>query len=161
MLLYYFLPGYILYNMIEYSLHKLSHSSKYGSFIYTYHRKHHIKHYPISKLIDKAPYKTDTKYYILTDGFIAHSVPFTFILFTLYNLLNKELFLNLSLNIIINAYISDYIHTEIHTEGSWLEKYNWFQNKRKIHLLHHKITTKNMNVIDNTMDKIMNTYNSN
>ena len=53
------------------------------------------------------------------------------------------MFLNLSFHIILNAYISDYIHTEIHTEGSWLEKYNWFQNKRKVHLLHHKITTKN------------------
>ena len=139
--------------MIEYSLHSLSHSYKYGSFIYAYHRKHHTKHYPIKKLIDKAPYKTDTKYYILTDEFIAHGLPFTFILFTLYNLVNKDIFLNLSFNIILNAYILN-IHMKLH-EGSWLEKYNWFQN---IHLLHHKITTKNMNVIDNTMDKIMNTY---
>jgi hypothetical protein len=158
MILSYFVPGYILYNIIEYSLHKLSHNAKYGGFIYSYHRKHHTKHYPITKLIDKPPYKTDTKFYILTDGLIAHSVPITFIIVTLYNLLNKYVFLNLSFHILLNAYISDYIHTEIHIEGSWLEKYTWFQNKRKIHLLHHKYTTKNMNVIDNTMDKLLNSY---
>ena len=60
--------------------------------------------------------------------------------------------------LLLFAYISDYIHTEIHIDGSWLEKYDWFIQKRNLHLIHHKRTNKNINIIDHSLDKLLNSY---
>ena len=54
--------------------------------------------------------------------------------------------------------IQIYFHTHIHTEDSWLDKYSWFIKMREIHFNHHKNTTKNFNVIDMNIDKLMETY---
>jgi len=47
MFLYSIIPSYIYYHIVEYFLHSLGHNSKYGLYIYKYHKKHHNIHYPL------------------------------------------------------------------------------------------------------------------
>jgi len=115
---------------------------------------HHKIYYPVSKLIDKKPYKTGYIYNI-PDGLLAYGPSLFLILSLLYFLFD---FYTLVSEILLFAFLSDYIHTEIHIDGSWLEKYEWFLKKRKLHLLHHKKFMKNMNIIDHTFDKLKGTY---
>lgn len=158
MFLYSIIPSYIYYNIFEYFLHSLGHNSKYGLYIYKYHKKHHKIHYPANKLLDYKPYKTDYKFNLFSDGLVAYSLPILFLGFVNYKVLDYESFVNLSINLFIFTYLSDYLHTEIHTKDSWLEKYEWFLKKRKIHFLHHKNVKKNKNVLNLKIDKFMNTY---
>jgi hypothetical protein len=146
------------YHIIEYLLHSIGHNSNYGSYIYRYHKKHHTIHYPIQKLLDYKPYKTDYEYNLLSDGFVAYSLPILFLGFINYKVLDYESFINLSVNFILYTYLSDYLHTEIHIKGSWLEKYEWFKEKRRLHFLHHRNVKKNKNVFNLEIDKLLNTY---
>lgn len=158
MFLLYSIPSWYYYNLIEYFLHSLSHNNKIYS--YKIHKKHHTIHYPVKKLIQKSPYKTDIHKYIFPDGFLANGIPFLGILMLNYLLLGNSSH-NINIWLLIDGYISDYIHTEIHTENSWLEKYNWFKKKRELHLLHHKNIKENINIMTNIYDKLFNTYSEN
>ena len=40
----------------------------------------------------------------------------------------------------------DYIHAAYHLKNSWLERYAWFQEMRRVHVLHHAGTS--MDTID-------------
>ena len=118
---------------------------------------HHKKYYPISKILDIKPYKTGYTYNI-SDGMIAYGPSILFIFMIMYFMFHFNTYLIIVSEIILLAYISDYIHTEIHIYGSWLEKYDWFIKKRKLHLIHHKKMNKNINIIDHTLDKVFNSY---
>jgi len=155
--LFLIIPTWYLYHFIEYGLHKIGHNYKLNSYIYKIHMNHHKKYYPISKLLNKKPYKTGYKYNI-SDGMIAYGPSMLLIFSGMYFLFDFYTYLIIISQIILFAYISDYIHTEIHIDGSWLEKYNWFIQKRKLHLIHHKRTNKNINIIDHSLDKLFNSY---
>jgi len=51
-------------------------------------------------------------------------------------------------------YISDSLHTHIHIKNSPLEKYEWFLDLRKKHLIHYKYYLKNLNIIDPLLDNL-------
>jgi len=154
------LVGFINYNFIEYVLHRLSHNKKWGGYIYKYHIEHHKVTYPIHKLLDKAPYKTNSEYFYFNRGTVAF-MPITIIL--LYGIYYT---LPLTWSIIILPestallLLSDYLHQQYHIDGSWLEKYNWFLSKRKYHLLHHNKMTKNFSLggLTYSIDKVLNTF---
>ena len=74
------------------------------------------------------------------------------------NCLNTYYFYCIASQILILGYIQDYVHTHIHTKDSWLEKYKWFHKVRKRHFIHHRQYNKNINIIDPTVDRIMNSY---
>ena len=76
----------------------MGHNSNYGSYIYRYHKKHHTIHYPIQKLLDNKPYKTDYNLYIFSDGLIAYFFPILFLGYLNYKLLDYESFINLTVN---------------------------------------------------------------
>ena len=151
------IPSWYLYHFIEYSLHKIGHNYKLNSYIYKIHMNHHKKYYPISKLIDKEPYKTGYIYNI-PDGFLAYGPSLFLILSLLYFFFDVYTYQIFVSEILFFASLSDYIHTEIHIDGSWLEKYEWFLKKRNLHLLHHKKLNMNINIIDHTFDKLKGTY---
>ncbi len=52
----------------------------------------------------------------------------------------------------------DYIHTHIHLLGSWLERYEWFQQLRHMHLKHHQSDMNhNFGVNDFLLDAVAGT----
>lgn len=154
---FYIPSGWFIYHSIEYLLHRFSHNPKSG-YIYKIHKKHHTKHYPISKLMSEK-YNTDYTYG-LSDGLLAHGPPTLTIIILLYYFLDYNSYIKLSSSIIFFAYISDYFHTHIHLKNTWLDKYKFFLKMREIHFNHHKNTTKNYNIIDMNIDKVLKTYNS-
>ena len=155
------IPSWFLYHFIEYSLHLLSHNYKYGGYIYNIHKKHHTIHYPPSQLISPPPYKTNYYYHFISEGLLAHGPPFFIICLLISFTMNTSFSLILISYLFLFAFISDYIHTQIHLSGSYLEKYQWFQNIRQLHLLHHIKTSKNINIMNHSIDKINHSYISN
>ena len=140
---------------MEYFLHRFSHNPKSG-YIYKIHKKHHTKHYPITDLMSKE-YKTDYTYGI-SDGLLAHGPSTILSICSFYPFMDTTVFIKLSSCILLIAYISDYFHTHIHTRDSWLDKHEWFIKMREIHFNHHKNTSKNFNIIDMNIDKLLKTY---
>jgi sterol desaturase/sphingolipid hydroxylase (fatty acid hydroxylase superfamily) len=152
----FYIPGaWFIYHTMEYFLHRLSHNPKLG-YIYKIHKKHHTIHYPITDLMSDN-YKTDY-IYGLSDGLLAHGPPTISIIRILYLFLDKDTFLKLSSCILFTAYISDYFHTHIHTRDSKFVEYPWFIKMREMHFNHHKNTSKNFNILDTNIDKLMKTY---
>lgn len=152
----YFIPSWFLYHSLEYLLHSLGHSHKYGSYIYKIHKNHHTLHYPTTKLLSNE-YRT-TSLYGLSEGVVAYGPPVLLFFFFLSFTVKFGTFLIITSELLFISYLSDYLHSQIHLNGSWLEKYKWFQKKRKEHFIHHKNTIKNMNIIDFTIDKWRKTY---
>ena len=151
--LYLIILSWYLYHFIEYSLHKLGHSS-YSGYINKTHKNHHIIYYPPTKLMDILPYKTGYIYGI-SDGLITFG-PLLLLLFSIfYYFLNTYYFNRITPQILLFAYTQDYIHTHIHIKDSWLERYQWFHNIRERHFIHHRQYNRNLNIIDPTIDRIM------
>ena len=152
----FYIPGaWFIYHTMEYFLHRFSHNPKSG-YIYKIHKKHHTKHYPITDLMSKE-YKTDYTYGI-SDGLLAHGPSTILSICSFYPFMDTTVFIKLSSCILLIAYISDYFHTHIHTRDSWLDKHEWFIKMREIHFNHHKNTSKNFNIIDMNIDKLLKTY---
>ena len=151
--LFLIIPSWYLFHIFEYGLHKLSHSRKYGGYIYKIHMNHHKKYYPLSKFTDYEPYKTG-KTLIFTDGLKAFSLPSTIIIYTMYCVLDYLTFSYMLIQVLFFFYISDLLHTHIHMKDSPLEKYKWFIELRKKHLIHHKYYLKNLNIIDPLFDNL-------
>jgi len=149
------IPTWYVYHFIEYSLHILSHNYKYGGYIYKIHSNHHKIHYPITKFLDKAPFKSSTIFGI-PDVIIAFGPASLLITSILYNILPTNIFLFVITEIYLLLYISNYIHKQLHIDGSWLEKYKWFLEKRQYHYLHHTRLNKNMSLsgLCSTYDKL-------
>ena len=154
----YFIPSWFLYHSLEYLLHSLGHSYKYGSYIYKIHKNHHTIHYPTTKLLSNE-YRT-TSVYGLPEGVIAYGPPILLFFSFLYFTVKFDTFLIITPELLFISYLSDYLHSQIHLSGSWLEEYKWFQKKRKEHFIHHRNMNKNMNIIDFTIDKLSKTYKS-
>jgi sterol desaturase/sphingolipid hydroxylase (fatty acid hydroxylase superfamily) len=146
------IPTWYVYNFIEYCLHKLSHSYKYGGYIYKIHSNHHKVHYPTSDFMDKAPFKSSFLFGI-PDVIIAFGPISGLITGIFYKILPFNIFSFVISEIYLLLYISDYIHSHYHIRGSWLEKYNWFLEKRKYHYIHHIKLNKNM-----SLSGLCNTY---
>ena len=153
--MFYLISGWAIYHMIEYVLHSFSHNPKFP-MMYQLHKNHHTIYYPPTQLLDNKPYKTGYTYY-LADGTMTFGPPSILIMGSAY-LINQEFFFKIIPNIILFAFLADYIHTNIHIKNSWLEKYDWFLRIRERHFIHHKYTTKNMNIIDMNLDKLIKTY---
>ena len=152
------IPTWYVYNFIEYCLHKLSHSCKYGGYIYKVHSNHHKIHYPAYNFIDTAPYKS-TFLLGIPDVIIAFGPIVSLITGVFYTILPFNIFLFIISEIYLLLFISDYIHTHYHIKNCWLEKYSWFLEKRKYHYIHHIKLNKNMSLsgLCNTYDILFKT----
>ena len=157
--LLYFIPSWFLYHSLEYLLHSLGHSYKYGSYIYKIHKNHHTIHYPSNKLLSNE-YRT-TSLWGLPEGVIAYGPPMLLFFFFLSFTVKFGTFLIITSELLFISYLSDYLHSQIHLNGSWLEKYKWFLIKRELHFNHHKKLNTNYSLggITYVFDKIFRTHN--
>jgi sterol desaturase/sphingolipid hydroxylase (fatty acid hydroxylase superfamily) len=146
--------GFYLYNLFEYFIHFISHC-KYNSYLKYYHLLHHKKSYPITKLLDYAPYKSD-RYAFLSFG--PYILCYAGVLYYTFKL--NDGIIIISENVIL-LLISVHLHTNYHIKGSYLEKYKWFLIKRELHFNHHKKLNTNYSLggITYVFDKIFGTYN--
>ena len=50
-----------------------------------------------------------------------------------------------------------YLHQQYHVRGSYFERFQWFQNKRQLHLVHHRLVRKNYAIVEFWLDRLMGT----
>ena len=143
---------YYFINLGEYILHYISHSPKYGSIIYKWHRDHHVIEFPPSKLTKDIYPNTIPRYQNIYLYFIIlwwmmmyHILPFYYF---------KILFIESSIYFVI----IDRLHTSYHLNDSIFERSKWFREKKRLQLLHHKKTLYNLNLLDFTSDKLLKSY---
>jgi sterol desaturase/sphingolipid hydroxylase (fatty acid hydroxylase superfamily) len=51
-----------------------------------------------------------------------------------------------------------YLDRQYHVEESWLQRYNWFIQKQRLHFSHHQDGAHNYAVIDSFWDRLLGTY---
>ena len=132
--------NFLFLNTMEYYIHKLSHNYKYGGILYKYHHKHHFIDYPISRLIrDKS------------DDVLSTNGPYIVVLISVYILIYFILSTTYYIIFLIESslyfYIMEIMHQYYHLNDSYLEKYKWFTKLKVKHHIHHKNTTKNLNLV--------------
>jgi sterol desaturase/sphingolipid hydroxylase (fatty acid hydroxylase superfamily) len=56
--------------------------------------------------------------------------------------------------------VSDKLHDCYHIEGHWLERYDWFLQRRERHFQHHRIHKQNLSLggMDPVFDKLFGSY---
>ena len=129
--------------------------------IHDIHMIHHKQQYPVGELLKPPPYSSG-------DGLTgAHAFLPPIVLLTLgsaYLLLCIGLSTSAVCLFIVESawylWISNYLHEQYHIDGSWLERFEWFLNRRSRHFYHHHHMHKNMSLggIDSTIDRLLNTF---
>jgi len=143
----------LLLNMIEYTVHCLSHNPKI-KFLYNSHHSHHLS-YPPKKLTcekyDKNVEDTRLPYLII----IFISYLFCYYLFTLYHFL---IFIS---ETTIYFFIANTLHNSYHLDNSFLERFQWFRYLKRLHHIHHIEVYHNLNITIPISDKINHTLSEN
>ena len=140
---------FIIVNGIEYVLHKMSHSSKYGSDIYKWHKVHHLiynkKQLTSDVYLDKTSINLTARYTL-------------YISVGLYFLLPTRVYLIFITEGSIYAVIMDHLHKQYHITDSYLNNYQWFRRNQKLHQLHHKFYNKNLALLSHNYDKLFHSF---
>ena len=149
------ISGWYIYHLIEYAFHKLGHYNHPYNYIYYLHKLHHTN-YPMWDLISP-------EYRGRKEGLIAYSIPSIFVSITLYLFLSYRTFIVIVVELVCLMIISDIIHTQIHTSNSWLERFDWFKENRRLHFIHHRRLDKNLSFagLSHSVDKTLGTFKNN
>lgn len=87
-----------------------------------------------------------------------YAIPAIILATSAYLLFPFDVFLIHISSLGLSTYAHLYLHIHYHLEDSWLKRFGWFQNKQRLHLLHHKNTAKNYAVIEFCWDRVFGTY---
>ena len=143
-------------NLVDWLLHSMSHIPTKLPIIKTIHRihmTHHKVHYPITKLLRSKPYMSG-----------GGELAFGPIMALIYGIICILLPLKFALIVLIESttflFVSDQLHVQYHLQGSYLERFDWFQRRRERHFWHHKHLRENMSLggIDPVFDRLFRTY---
>jgi len=94
-------------------------------------------------------------------GTLVYTIPCVFILIMVHYILCESLAQTASLAAILAIVLlfEDRMHAQIHLDGSSLERYQWFQDLRAVHRLHHASSSRvNFGVINLTFDVLFGTF---
>ena len=145
--------NFLLLNMIEYTIHKLSHYPKI-KFLYNSHHSHHLN-YPPNKLTleknDENVEDTRLPYLII----LVTSYLFCYYLLTFYHFL---IFISETTLYFVMA---NTLHNSYHLDGSFLERFTWFRYLKRLHHIHHIEVYHNLNITFPISDKIYATFSEN
>jgi sterol desaturase/sphingolipid hydroxylase (fatty acid hydroxylase superfamily) len=141
-----------LASLIQASAHWCLGHQKIGGFLHKIHAREHHGIYSeelmiSDKYLDEA---RSADYY--------YAIPAFTLAWCAYRLLPFDLFLIHFVSLGLSTLAHFYLHVQYHLAGTWLTRYRWFQRKRKLHLLHHRDTTKNYAVIEFFWDRVFGTY---
>ena len=144
--------GWYLYHFIEYGLHRLGHYNHPYNYVYRLHKKHHTN-YPVTDLISKT-------YRGRKEGIVAFSCPILIFTLLFYQLVSYYTFKIVMSELVCLTIVSDVIHTQIHISNSWLERFEWFKESRRLHFIHHRRLATNLSFagLSHRADKTLGTY---
>jgi len=132
----------IIFQYLEWTIHKISHNKQYGGALFATHQRHH-KLYSGTHLVMDAPYQGSNGDIIFIPwvASIWLSVYMSFSLyFTLIFIIQSSFLM----------WLSNYIHEQIHIKNSWLETNKltslWFSFTKRKHFIHHSHPQSNMSL---------------
>ena len=141
-------------SFIQASLHCIVAHRKFGGVL----RKNHLRcHHAIysrnvmvsEKYIDEE--KSLTIYYVLPAIIVASMD---------YLLLPLDIFLIHVSALALSFYAHVYVHVQYHLKDPWLRRFEWFNRKQALHILHHKNGSKNFAVLEFLWDRVFGTFQS-
>lgn len=114
---------------------------------------HHKIHYPVGNLLRPAPYTSG-------GGAKAFGPVILAIAAGLFALLPLRIAIIVMLQAAAFLIASDKLHMHYHIKGSWLERFQWFQDRRMRHFYHHGHLRDHMSLggIDPVFDRLLGTY---
>ena len=141
-------------SFIQASLHCVVAHRKFGGVLRKNHLRYHhaiySKNVMVSeKYIDEE--KSLTIYYVL---------PATIIASIDYLLLPLDIFLIHVSALALSFYAHVYVHVQYHLRDPWMKRFEWFNRKQALHILHHKNGSKNFAVLEFLWDKVFGTFQS-
>eukprot|EP00747_Dinoflagellata_sp_TGD_P210406 gnl/TRDRNA2_/TRDRNA2_83679_c0_seq1.p1 gnl/TRDRNA2_/TRDRNA2_83679_c0~~gnl/TRDRNA2_/TRDRNA2_83679_c0_seq1.p1 ORF type:complete len:249 (+),score=41.95 gnl/TRDRNA2_/TRDRNA2_83679_c0_seq1:71-748(+) len=144
----------------DWTVHKLGHLRVrlFGVDVnpmYRTHMAHHKEGYPVGKLLRPAPYQGEGAEWAVMP-------PITLLWLAIWYVTrpNFHIFVLIFVESVVFLLISDHLHTHYHTEGSYLERFEWFQRRRAYHFLHHRKLQRNMSLggISTLVDRLLLSY---
>jgi sterol desaturase/sphingolipid hydroxylase (fatty acid hydroxylase superfamily) len=51
-----------------------------------------------------------------------------------------------------------YIHIHYHLKDTWLSRFEWFTQRRRLHFIHHRDNTKNFALLEFWFDRLLGTF---
>jgi len=148
------LVSHYIASFIQISLHYLLGHRALGGFFYRTHMFDHHGIYSGDQLLSETYSDKErdlTAYYV---------VPAALLVLAAYLLLPTGIFLVHILSIGLSYAAHVYLHVHYHLKNSWLNRFRWFEKKRRLHLVHHREPSKNFAVIEFFWDRIWGTYQS-
>jgi hypothetical protein len=119
------------------------------------HRDHLLNHHAIYS----RGVMTSERYLDEERSITAYYVPPLIGLATVaYVFLPFELFCVHVLSLTASFALHSYLHTRYHLERTWLQRFQWFQRKQRLHAVHHRNGSKNFAVMEFVWDRVLGTY---
>lgn len=143
--------GFFLGEGIGYAIHRFLHSSLSGR-AHIAHMTHHLKLYPPTNFYSekyRSPGKDNTVF-IFGVILVALCTGMWFVL-------PHRIAIILMVEFLVLGLANDYLHDIFHIKPNWLEKYDWFQRLRAIHLVHHQDMSKNYGIFTFLGDRLFGT----
>jgi hypothetical protein len=139
-------------SFIQISLHYLIGHRALGGVLYQRHVFEHHGIYSGSALLSET-YSDDEK-----DASVYYVVPAALLVSLAYLVLPLDLFVVHTVSLATSFAAHVYLHIHYHLTDFFLERFDWFQQKRRLHLVHHTNMGKNYAVIEFGWDKVFGTF---
>jgi len=86
-----------------------------------------------------------------------YAIPFTPMVLTALWLLPVSLFVVHALSLVFAIWWHVFLHRKYHVRGVWLERFEWFHIKRRLHFVHHQRPQKNFAIVEYGWDRLLGT----
>jgi sterol desaturase/sphingolipid hydroxylase (fatty acid hydroxylase superfamily) len=87
-----------------------------------------------------------------------YAIPFTPMALTALWLLSFSFFVVYMLSLAFAIWWHVFLHRQYHVRGSWLERFEWFCEKRRLHFVHHERPRRNYAIVEYGWDRLLGTF---
>ena len=133
-------------------MHQYLGHGRLGGRLYRTHINFHHGYYNKNRLAS-ARYEGDEE-----DIAPLFLIPLGILATAAFFLLPLALFVTVLLAAAASFYLHVWFDKSYHVEGTYLERFAWFQRKRQLHYVHHLHANTNYAVIDFFWDRLLGTY---
>ena len=132
--------------------HRLFGHTRRISKLYEVHVAGHHAQYSGSRMLSDEwiPTEQHTIWY--------YAIPFGPIALAVLWLLPIEIFATHILALSFSIWWHIYLHRQYHVRRSWLRRFGWFQRKRRLHFIHHRLGVKNYAIVEYVWDRLLGTF---
>ncbi len=153
-LLFYLLIGVVTYygsSLVQTLFHRIFGHARRIPKLHDVHVSGHHAQYAQQLLSDR---------WIPTEQHITwyYAIPFTPMVLTAFWLLPSDLFVVHMLSLALTGWWHVFLHRQYHVRGVWLERFEWFREKRRLHFVHHKRPRRNYAIVEYGWDRLFGTF---